>query len=146
MATRDRGIALGLAAIALAYLAAARRYPLDTLSAPGPAAFPLAIGVALLLVAAWLFVTARPPAGAAAAAAPEIPGTWRRVPLLLILALGLHAAALPWLGFIHASFLLGPVAARFMCLPVLWRPRTLAAGLALPMRLVFVTCLGVPLP
>jgi hypothetical protein len=146
MATRDRGIALGLAAVALAYLAAARRYPLDTLSAPGPGAFPLATGVALFLVAAWLLVTARPPAGAAAAAALEIPGMWRRVPLLLTLVLGLHAAALPWLGFIPASFLLVLAAARLMGLPGLWRPLALAGGLVLAMRLVFVTWLGVPLP
>ena len=144
MATRDRGIALGLAAVALAYLAAARRYPLDTLSAPGPGAFPLATGVALFVAAAWLVVTARPSADAAAA--PDIAGTWGRVPLLLILALGLHAAALPWLGFIPASFLLVLAAARLMGLPGLWRPLALAASLALAMRLLFVTWLGVPLP
>src|SRR5262245_40692071 len=146
MATRDRRIALGLGAVAVAYLAAARRYPLDTLSAPGPGAFPLAVGLALLLVTAWLFATARPVPPAAIEAAPAIPGMWRRVPLLLTFALALHAAALPWLGFIPASFLLVIIAARLMGLPGLWRPLALAAGLALAMRLVFVTWLGVPLP
>jgi putative tricarboxylic transport membrane protein len=145
MATPDRGIALGLGAVALAYLAVARRYPLDTLSAPGPGAFPLATGAALFLVAAWLFVTARPAPGAAAPT-PMAVGTWSRVPVLLALALGLHAAALPWLGFIPASFLLVLAAARLMGLSGLWRPLALAAGLALVMRLVFVSGLGVPLP
>jgi len=146
MATRDRGIALGLGAVALAYLAGARRYPLDTLSAPGPGAFPLAVGLVLLVVAAWLFATARPAPPPALEAAPAIPRMWRRVPLLLTLTLTLHAAALPWLGFIPASFLLVIAAARLMGLPGLWRPLALAASLALTMRLVFVTWLGVPLP
>ena len=51
MASRDRRLALGLAALALLYLAAGRRYPLDTLAAPGPGVFPVAAGAALLLVA-----------------------------------------------------------------------------------------------
>ena len=54
MATRDRWSALGLAALALAYLSAGRQYPLDTLAAPGPGVFPLAAGIALLAAALWM--------------------------------------------------------------------------------------------
>ena len=54
---RDRWSAVGLALLALAYLLAARRYPLDTLATPGPGIVPVIAGVALLAVAIWLFVT-----------------------------------------------------------------------------------------
>jgi Tripartite tricarboxylate transporter TctB family len=149
---RDRGIALGLAALALAYLLANRRYPLDTLSAPGPGAFPLAAGLALLAVAVWIFVTARPAArpapraDAEAGAGDTDTATSSRAPRILIVVLACYAAALPVLGFIPASFALVVAAARLMGLPGLWRPLVLGAGLAVAMRLVFVSWLGVPLP
>jgi len=54
---RDRWSAVGLALLALAYLLAARRYPLDTLATPGPGIVPVIAGMALLAVAVWLFVS-----------------------------------------------------------------------------------------
>ncbi|HSE92689.1 MAG TPA: tripartite tricarboxylate transporter TctB family protein [Methylomirabilota bacterium] len=50
-ARRDRWSAAGLAVLALGYLYAARQYPLDSLAAPGPGVFPLAAGLALLVLA-----------------------------------------------------------------------------------------------
>jgi hypothetical protein len=142
MATRDRWTALGLAALALAYLVAGRRYPLDTLATPGPGVFPLAVGVALLAVAAWLFVAAgRDAVRPAAANAPVA-----RPPLVLGAALVVYAALLPAVGFLLASLALVVAAARLLGLPGWWRPLALGLGAVAAARLVFVTWLGVPLP
>jgi putative tricarboxylic transport membrane protein len=143
MATRDRCSALGLALLAIAYLAAARRYPLDTLVTPGPGVFPLAVGVALLAVAAWMFVGRGRDAAPAAA---EDGSPRRRTPLVLSAVLVLYAALLPAVGFAPASFALVVVTARLMGLPGWWRPLALGAGVMAATRLVFVTWLGVPLP
>jgi putative tricarboxylic transport membrane protein len=143
MATRDRWSALALAVLAIAYLVAGRPYPLDTLAAPGPGVFPLAAGLALLVVAAWMFVAAgRESASGAAGAEAASP----RTPLALAAVLVLFAAALPALGFVLASFALVVVTARLMGLPGWWRPLALGAGVVAATRLVFVTWLGVPLP
>src|SRR5207249_11134653 len=55
---RDRWSAAGLALLAIGYLFAARRYPLDTLTTPGPGIAPLGSGLALLALAVWLFIVA----------------------------------------------------------------------------------------
>ena len=140
MATRDRWSALGLAALALAYLAAGRRYPIDTLATPGPGVFPLAVGLALLASAVWILAAAgrgAPPAGGAAAPAP---------PLALCAALVGYAALVPVVGFLPASFALVVVVARLMGLGGWWRPLALAAGVVAVARVAFVGWLGVPLP
>ena len=143
MATRDRWSALGLAVLALAYLAAGRRYPLDTLATPGPGVFPLAAGVALLVVAAWMVVAA----GRAAAGESAGEGAmFTRAPVAMAAALVLFAAVLPALGFALASFALVVVSARLMGLLGWWRPLALGAGLAAATHLLFATWLGVPLP
>ncbi|HEY5725094.1 MAG TPA: tripartite tricarboxylate transporter TctB family protein [Methylomirabilota bacterium] len=143
MATRDRWSALGLAVLAVAYLLAGRRYPLDTLATPGPGIFPLAAGVGLLILAVCLFVSASW-ASAPEAVAEDV--TSSGTPLVMAAVLVLFAATLPALGFVLASFALVVVAARLMGLQGWWRPLALGAGLALATRLVFVTWLGVPLP
>ena len=143
MATRDRWSALGLAVLAVAYLLAGRRYPLDTLATPGPGIFPLAAGVGLLILAICLFVSASR-ASAPEAVAEDV--TSSGTPLVMAAVLVLFAATLPALGFVLASFALVVVAARLMGLQGWWRPLALGAGLALATRLVFVTWLGVPLP
>lgn len=140
MASRDRRLALGLAVVALLYLAAGRRYPLDTLAAPGPGVFPLAAGVALLLVAAWLF------AGARAEDARENAGRWSRPVLVITAALVAYAALLPVAGFAVTSFALVAITAWRMGLPGWWRPLALGAGVVAVARVLFVWWLGVPLP
>ena len=143
MATRDRWSAVALAVLAIAYLVAARPYPLDTLAAPGPGVFPLAAGLALLVLAAWMFVAA---GRESASDLAEEGATSPRVPLVMTAVLVLFAAALPVLGFVLASFALVVVTARLMGLPGWWRPLALGAGVVVATRLVFVTWLGVPLP
>ena len=97
---RDRWSAAGLAVIAAAYLAVNLRYPLDTLAAPGPGVFPLAAGVALLVLAGGLAIgPARSPDRGV-----EGSGSRRRTPLLMIGLLGLYATALGVLGFLASSF------------------------------------------
>lgn len=140
-ARRDHWSALGLAVLALGYLLAGRRYPLDTLATPGPGIFPLAAGLALLALAVWQLVaagrSAPDPAGGAA-----VP----RAPLIMSAVLVLYAAALPVLGFLLTSFALVIVAARLMGLDGWWRPAALALGVTAASRLLFGTWLGVPLP
>jgi len=84
-ARRDHWSALGLAVLALGYLLAGRRYPLDTLATPGPGIFPLAAGLALLALAVWQGLDGwwRPAALALAvtAASRLLFGTWLGVPL-----------------------------------------------------------------
>jgi hypothetical protein len=140
-ARRDQWSALGLAVLALGYLLAGRRYPLDTLATPGPGIFPLAAGVALLALAIWQFFAARRaiPDPAAGAAVP-------RAPLIMSIVLALYAAALPVLGFVPTSFALVLVAARLTGLDGWWRLAALALGVTVASRALFGTWLGVPLP
>jgi putative tricarboxylic transport membrane protein len=140
-ARRDRWSAAGLAVLAAAYLVANLRYSLDTLAAPGPGVFPLAAGVALLVLAGWqVVVPARGPDRAAEVASRP------RNPLLMIGLLGLYAASLGVLGFLPSSFVLVLLAARLMGAPGWMRPAMLALGVTIATWLVFVVWLGVPLP
>jgi putative tricarboxylic transport membrane protein len=140
-ARRDQWSALGLAVLALGYLLAGRRYPLDTLATPGSGIFPLAAGVALLALAIWQFLAAR-----RSAPDPADGRAMPRVPLIMSVVLALYAALLPVLGFTLTSFVLVFVAARLMGLAGWWRPAALALGVTLASRVLFVTWLGVPLP
>ncbi len=140
MATRDRWSALGLAVLALGYLAAGRRYSIDTLATPGPGVFPLAVGLALLAAAMWVLAAAgrgAPQARGADAPAP---------PLAACAALVGYSALVPVAGFLPASFALVVVVARLMGLHGWWRPLALAAGVVAVARVAFVGWLGVPLP
>ena len=159
---RERWSAVGLALLALGYLLAARRYPLDTLATPGPGVVPLLAGVALLAVAIWLCVTSvrtgatrvsgRPPSARAGLADPATtiragladPATTK--PAMLAVALVLYAALLPRLGFIVSSFALIVLAARLMGARGWWRPAALALGVAGAGYWLFARWLGVPLP
>ena len=138
----EQWCAAGLAVVAVAYLLAGRRYPLDTLATPGPGIFPLAAGLALLGQAAWQFLAARRAAPTVDAACDQS----ARAPLLMSAALVLYAVALPRLGFLPTSFALVVVAARLMGLDGWWRPAALALGVAVGSRVIFGTWLGVPLP
>ena len=140
-ARRDHWSALGLAILALGYLLAGRRYPLDSLATPGPGIFPLAAGLALLALAIWQLVAA-----GRSAPAPAGGGAVPRAPLIMSAALVLYAAALPVLGFLLTSFALVIVAARLMGLDDWWRTAALALGVTAASRLLFGTWLGVPLP
>ena len=147
---RDRWSAAGLALLAVGYLLAARRYPLDTLATPGPGIVPLGSGLALLALALWLFVVAGAVRSARAAgglpemrAAPVRPIA--RAPLVLCAALVLYAALLPRLGFAATSFALVALAARLMGAGW-WPPLALAFGVTAASYLLFARWLGVPLP
>lgn len=140
-ARRDRWSALGLAVLALGYLLAGRRYPLDTLATPGPGIVPLAAGLALLALAIWQFLAA-----SRSGPDPADGGAPPRAPLIMSVVLALYAATLPVLGFLLTSFALVFVAARLTGLDGWWRPAALALGVTVASRLLFGTWLGVPLP
>lgn len=145
-ARSDRWGAAVLAAVAVAYLIAARRYPVDTLATPGPGLFPLVTGGALLVVALWQFAAAgRAERTPAARIADRRPGS-RRNPLILSVALVLFTIALPRLGFVATAFALVLVASRLMGVRSWWRAALLAVGITVASRIVFVSWLGVPLP
>ena len=142
---RDRWSALGLAVFAVAYLLADRRYPLDTLTTPGPGLFPLLAGLALLALAAWEFVVSgrgREDAPVRSVSEPPAIGA----PLVMAAVLVVYAALLPIAGFVIASFALVSVSAWLMGLRSWWAGAALGLGIVVASRLVFVTWLGVPLP
>jgi len=143
--SRDRGSAVGLALLAIAYLLANRRYPLDTLAVPGPGLFPLIAGLALLALAGWQFTIVRPAAPGGDARERGESATIRG-PLVLALVLVVYAALLPRLGFVPVSLALVFVASRLMGRAGWWRPAALAIGVTIASYVVFVTWLGVPLP
>ena len=160
---RDRWSAAGLAVLALAYLVAARRYPLDTLATPGPGVVPLIAGLALLATAVWLLCVAGS-AGAGSARPAQAEGglsemreapirpversakSSRVTPFALGAALVLYTALLPRLGFVASSFALVVVAARLMGARGWWRSVALAVGVAAGAHMLFARWLGVPLP
>ena len=164
---RDRWSAAGLALLAIGYLLAGRRYPLDTLTTPGPGIVPVLAGLALLGAAIWLFVVAGSvsPARAAgglpeirvapkrpteptlqhpAESAPRRPIQWSG--LIMCGALVLYVAVLPGLGFLGSSVALVVVSSRLMGLEGWWRPAVLALGVTGVASLLFARWLGVPLP
>ena len=145
MARRDLVSAGGLAALALVYLAASRSYPLDTLAAPGPGVFPLAVGLSMLALAACqalaatgAFPTARP------GPSPDRPARGR-VRALAAVLVG-YALAAGTLGFLTASFVLVLAASRLLGAPGWGRPAALAAGVTAAAYAIFVLWLAVPLP
>jgi len=146
-ARRDRWTAGGLAVLGLAYLHANRRYALDSLAAPGPGAFPLVAGLALLALAGCqVIATLRGPSAAHVSSVEPERSPERRGPLLMGGLLVAYAASVGTLGFLAASFVLVVLAARLMGLPGWWRPALLATGVTAAVHLIFSAWLGVPLP
>jgi putative tricarboxylic transport membrane protein len=146
-ARRERWSAGALAVVAIAYLLADRRYPLDTLATPGPGIFPLFVGLALLALAVWQLAAAGRVQRAGPTRAREDGAAARsRPPLVMCAVLVVYAAAMPVVGFLTTSFALVFVAARLMGLRGWWRPAALAFGVTAASHVVFVTWLGVPLP
>lgn len=144
MARRDLGSASELAVLAIAYLVANRHYALDTLAAPGPGVFPLAVGLLMLGLAACRAIAAtRSPAGAAHP--PSDRRTRWRV-LTLVGVLVAYAFAAGAIGFLTASFALVLVSSRLLGGRDWLRPAVLAAGVTAAAYLIFVVWLAVPLP
>ncbi len=143
MARRDLAGATALAVLAIVYLVANRRYALDTLAAPGPGVFPLAVGVALLGLVVCQAV------GAIRSRGPVEPAAYGdkhgRVLVLVALLIG-YGVALHVVGFQVASFALVLLASRVLGARDWLRPGVLAAGVALAVHVIFVLWLGVPLP
>ena len=143
-ARRDLLSAAGLGLVALAYLVAGHRYPLDTLAAPGPGVFPLAAGTLALVLAAGQAVRALVRREDATVAAAE---AVRRRDLLAMVALLIgYAAAVGTVGFLASTLLLVVLSSRLLGERGWLRPAALALGVTAAAWAVFVAWLGVPLP
>jgi putative tricarboxylic transport membrane protein len=140
---RDRWSAVGLALLAIGYLLAARRYPLDTLATPGPGIFPVIAGVGLLAAALWQLAAA---AATDAADGPPMAPLRLAAPAITGVVLILYAIAFPRLGFLASSFALVAGVSRLMGLTGWWRPAALALRITAASHVVFARWLGVPLP
>jgi hypothetical protein len=137
-----------LAALATLYLVANRQYPLDSLAAPGPGVFPLAVGSILLVLAAWQTCRTLPAwlearrIGAAEGSGPSSPGHSLRM-IGLVVA---YAAAIGAVGFLGASFALVLASSRLLGARGWLRSVALALGVTAVAYVIFVAWLGVPLP
>jgi hypothetical protein len=143
-ARRDLLGAGGLAVLAIAYLAATRAYPLDSLATPGPGVFPLAAGTLLLGAALAQAVAAARARPAATPASAEGPAGRRVVALMAVLVCYPVAAAV--IGFLTASFAVVLLSSRLLGAHGWLRPAALALGVAVAAYVLFVAWLGVPLP
>jgi putative tricarboxylic transport membrane protein len=147
-AGRDLASGVGLAAFAALYLVANRRYPLDSVAAPGHGGFPLAVGFILLGLAGWQTCRALPAwlevrrTGAEEGDGVSSPGH----PLLMIGLVVAYAAAIGAIGFLSASFALVLASSRLLEARGWLRPVALALGVTAVAYLIFVAWLGVPLP
>ena len=147
-AGRDLAGAAGLAVLAALYLVANRRYPLDSLAAPGPGVFPLGVGLILLGLAGWQTCRALPGwLGARRVRAKEGGGVGSpRHPLVMIGLVVTYASAIGAIGFLGASFVLVLAGSRLLGARGWLRPVALALGVIAAAHVIFVAWLGVPLP
>jgi hypothetical protein len=143
-ARRDVQSAAGLGLVALAYLVASRRYPLDTLAAPGPGVFPLAAGALALVLAVGQ--VARALVRGEDAPGARAPGAGGRRLAAMVVLLVAYAAAVGTAGFLASSVVLVFVSSRLLGQPGWLRPAALALGVTAAAWAIFVAWLGVPLP
>lgn len=123
--------------------------PLGTLRLPGSGFFPLALGLALMALAAGHGVKlhlARPKAAPTVApAAPAADGAARRV-VLFVAGVIAAVALLKPLGYVFTSFLLMLVLLQILGLRSWYRSASIALVSAAASWVVFVHWLKIPLP
>ncbi len=149
---------LVLILFSLIFLIYTTRYPLDTWESPGPAVFPLILGVVLLILAAGQLIRAllapgtpnqRGATGATRAASVrnyfrENAGEAKVVALTVLLVL--YILMMQWIGFFVSTFLLVILASRLMEAKDWGRPIALAAGVGIFCYLLFVMWLKLSFP
>jgi len=134
---------LALILFSAIFLVYTTRYPLDDWENPGPAAFPLILGGALLLLAAWQLIRAllapKMPSGRAVERGPGIVTLKRFIRdnggeakvITLTLMLVLYILMMKWIGFFVSTFLLVILTSRLMEAKGWVRPIALSAGVCL---------------
>jgi putative tricarboxylic transport membrane protein len=133
-----RVIAIVAGAVGLAAALATLGYPPGQQGVPGPALFPRAVAIALVACAAWLIVSAPPPAPE-----PLQPGRGRAIGWTAV-ALVLYAATWEVVPFVPRTALLVVLFLRL--LDVSWRASSITAALlAGVVFVVFERMLGVRL-
>ncbi len=152
-ARKDLAAGIVLLVVAGGYLAATLRYPLGALADPGPAVFPLAVGLLLAALGITQVVEAgvvlrrgdvSPEAGTDAAANDQAGES--RLPLVMVAGLLAYLFAMPWIGFYPASLVLVIFSCKIMGTRGWRSPILLAAGVLLVCALVFSLWLKTPLP
>lgn len=133
------------------------RYPLDSWESPGPAVFPLVLGVVLLFLAAWQLIRAF--------MAPRAPGKGgekvskvdamkaflhdnrgEAKVLILTSLMVLYILMIQWIGFFVSTFLLVILSSRLMEARGWVRPVALAAGVCLFCYFLFVVWIKLSFP
>jgi len=143
---RDVWSALALLVVGLVALLEVRRLPVGSVATPGPGFVPLALAVALIVVATVLAVRALARRGDAVAPSTSQPARrwWR--PVMVVLAVFAYTLLLTRLGFVLSTSLLMVVLFRLVESPR-W-PLALGGSVAVAVlaHVVFKTWLGVRLP
>jgi hypothetical protein len=136
--------AIALFAFGAITAALALSLPLGSLRMPGSGAFPLALGILLMVLAAvqgWSQYKEEQPARTPA---PSIPGGSGRV-MLFMAIVAAATALMPAIGYLASAFLL--MLGLLRVLGVHWiRASAIALVCAVAARAIFVTWLGIPLP
>jgi hypothetical protein len=155
---KDLAGSAALALVALGYLLLSARLPMETLANPGPAVFPLGVGLLLLGLAGGRAVqallrlraarrAARPHArGRPLEGEPAAVARADGAPTLLMLLLILYGALVNRIGFLALTFLLVVASSKLMGARGWARPLALALGIVASCYLLFVAWLKVPFP
>lgn len=139
-----RGIAIIGGVLSVVYLAMAMKYPMGSLSRPGPRVYPLFVGILLLVSSLGIGLGAKSKPASDQSEWPKGEGQWR---MLAVLAASLiYVVALPYLGHLITSAGVMMVVLHVMGM----RSWLLKIGLALVIGIgslyLFSVILGVPLP
>jgi hypothetical protein len=139
------------------FLVYASRYPVDTLASPGPGAFPLMAGGAVVLLGFWQFLlsfwkwrraekTGIPSRDGAPAEGSlrESPGA--RAAVFLVAAFVLYVLCIRWIGYFVSTFVFVIYVSRLSESRDFRRPILLSAGINLFSYLVFVRWLKLSFP
>jgi putative tricarboxylic transport membrane protein len=133
------------------------KYPLDQRANPGPGVFPLIVGAALVILAAWLLAQdARKPKAQAAKENDE--GTKKSLtpflqrnrgeakPLLMIAVFIVYLLMVRWVGFFISTFLFVIFSSKLMGAKGWRKPIALSAGINLFCYFLFVAWIKLSFP
>jgi len=133
------------------------KYPLDQWANPGPGVFPLIVGAALVILAAWLLAQdARKPKaqgtkendeGAKKSLTPFLQGNRGEAkPLFMIAVFIVYLLMVRWVGFFISTFLFVIFSSKLMGTKGWRKPIALSAGINLFCYFLFVAWIKLSFP